>query len=57
MLQAKVAAVRGKQLRYEADRDSLGYWRTVGDFAEWEIHLTEPGQFEVSSAQAILERL
>jgi hypothetical protein len=46
-LTAKVASLRGKQLRYEAEQDCLGYWRTQGDFAEWEIQVDEARRYEI----------
>jgi len=46
-LAGSTAAARGKQVRYEAVHDSLGYWRSEGDYVEWEVEVTEPGRYEV----------
>lgn len=46
-LSAKSATARGGMLRYEPDRDCLGYWRKKGDYAEWLIDLPKAGNFKV----------
>lgn len=46
-LSGRSARLRGKSLRYEADKDSIGYWRTQGDFAEWEVELPAPMRFDL----------
>ena len=46
-LPAATAKIRGKQLRYEADRNCLGYWRTTGDFPEWEFSVEKAGTYDV----------
>ena len=38
-LPGAAASLRGKALRYESDRDSIGYWRHEGDYAEWELEI------------------
>ncbi|MEE2941288.1 MAG: hypothetical protein VX460_12940, partial [Planctomycetota bacterium] len=38
-LPGAAASLRGKALRYEGDRDSIGYWRHEGDYAEWELKI------------------
>ena len=38
-LPGAAASLRGKALRYEGERDSIGYWRHRGDFAEWELEI------------------
>ncbi|MEM6571347.1 MAG: FAD-dependent oxidoreductase [Planctomycetota bacterium] len=47
VLQARHATVRGGMLRYEPDRDALGYWRRRGDFAEWEARVDADGPYDV----------
>ena len=51
-LDAKSAAVRGKQLRYEGDRDCLGYWRDRDDFPAWEVRVNQPGRYAVEATYA-----
>ena len=46
-LMADTATARGKQVRYEASRQSLGFWRSKGDYVEWEVEAAKPGQYEV----------
>lgn len=47
LLSGRQAALRGKRLQYEASRDAIGWWRTPGDHADWEIELSEPGRFRI----------
>ena len=54
-LSARVARIRGRQLRYEPERDALGYWRTSTDVAEWRIRVSEPTVFEVRMTSACPE--
>lgn len=46
-LHANSAKIRGKQLRYEAEKNCLGYWRQQGDFAEWTIQVPQKGDYRV----------
>ena len=46
-LQAGAAKLRGKQLRFEADKDCIGYWRNQGDFAEWSVNVPEERTYEL----------
>jgi len=52
ILGARSAAVRGKSLRYEPQRDCLGYWRVRDDYPEWELVLAEGGRFGLSALYA-----
>lgn len=52
MLRASDAKLRGKELRYEADQDCLGYWRTQGDYAEWAVELAAAGRYRVELVRA-----
>jgi hypothetical protein len=54
-LSARAAALRGKQLRYEADQDCLGYWRAREDFAEWTIELESAERYELRAEYACPE--
>ena len=55
VMRASEAIVSGRQLRYEAARDSLGYWRSMGDEAQWIVNVKQAGQFtlelEISCAK------
>ena len=47
ILPARDALISGRQLRYEANRDSLGYWRSLGDEALWFIQVDQGGRFKL----------
>ena len=51
-LSGRTAAARGKQVRYEASQDSLGYWRTEGDYVEWEVEASRAGRYAVRAVVA-----
>ena len=55
VMRASEAIVSGRQLRYEAARDSLGYWRSMGDEAQWIVKVEQAGHFtlelEISCAK------
>jgi len=46
-LEARRAQIQGTQLRYESDRNCLGYWRTVTDYPGWRIKIDKPMVFDV----------
>ncbi|MCB9918625.1 MAG: FAD-dependent oxidoreductase [Planctomycetes bacterium] len=48
VLCASSARVRGPSLRYEADRDCLGYWRTDQAWPEWAIRTAHPAEWRVT---------
>lgn len=52
-LQARDARVHGTRLRYEPEpyKNVLGYWTEVGDWADWDLTLTEPGEYEIEVQQ------
>ena len=39
-------------MRYGASQDSLGYWRTEGDYVEWEVEASRAGRYEVRAVVA-----
>ena len=45
-LTGQSARIRGTQLRYEPERDALGYWRTSTDAAEWKIRVPVETSFD-----------
>jgi len=45
VMPARDAIISGRQLRYEANRDSLGYWRSLGDEARWLVEIDTAGRF------------
>src|SRR2546421_2931166 len=48
-LAASNAVTHGTQLRYEpaTNKNCLGYWTKVEDWAEWQFDVTKPGLFEI----------
>ena len=52
-LQASEARVHGTRLRYEPEpyKNVLGYWTEVGDWADWDLTIAEPGQYEIEVQQ------
>ena len=48
MLEARSAITRGKLLRYEADRNCLGYWRNTDDFVEWKFQADDRARYELA---------
>src|SRR5215471_185202 len=50
VLQARDACLRGGAIKYEfgPQRDNIGYWFNSQDYADWDVQVTKPGQFEVS---------
>ncbi len=52
-LHACDARVRGSKLRYEPEpnKNVLGYWTEVGDWAEWEFEAPAAGAYEVEVQQ------
>ncbi len=46
-LPAADARTSGRSIRYEAERDSLGWWRAPGDTAGWAVELPRDGGFRV----------
>jgi len=48
-LAASNAVVHGAQLRYEpaTNKNCLGFWTKVEDWADWEFKVTQPGAFDL----------
>ena len=47
LLTAQSGKPRGKQVRYEAEQNCLGYWRTQGDYAEWAVSVPADGEYRL----------
>lgn len=52
-LLAKTATTWSESMRYEPkeEKNCLGFWTEVDDFAEWEFVTAKPGRYKVSVAQ------
>ncbi|MCA8969843.1 MAG: FAD-dependent oxidoreductase [Planctomycetes bacterium] len=55
-LSASSARVRGPSLRYEPDRDCLGYWRTDAAWPEWAIRTTHPAEWRITIELACTDK-
>ncbi|MDE0889697.1 MAG: FAD-dependent oxidoreductase [Phycisphaerales bacterium] len=54
-LTARSARIHGTQLRYEPERDALGYWRTSTDSAAWSVRIPVEMTFDVVAMYACPE--
>ena len=52
-LHAKAARVHAKTMRYEPqpNKNVLGYWTEVGDWADWQFEVPKTGRYEVEIQQ------
>lgn len=53
VLHGREAKVRGTMLRYEPEphKQTLGYWKSVEDAAEWTFAVATPGEYEIEVLQ------
>jgi len=51
-LPAVEAELDGRQVRYEPDKDCIGYWTEPRDRVQWEFEISRPGAFAVTLIQA-----
>jgi hypothetical protein len=47
ILNAQDAVVHGKRLRYQSQKDALGYWFNADDWISWQFEITKPGKLVV----------
>jgi hypothetical protein len=52
VLQARDVVVHGKTVRYEPDKNTIGYWTKPSDWVSWELEITQPGTFTVEMFEA-----
>jgi hypothetical protein len=52
VLQARDVVVHGTTVRYEPDKNTIGYWTKPKDWVSWELEITEPGTFTVEMFEA-----
>ena len=52
VLQARDVVVHGKTVRYEPDKNTIGYWTKPEDWVSWELEITQPGTFTVEMFEA-----
>lgn len=53
VLPARAAKIHGKTLRYEPEpqKETLGFWKEAGDWAEWTFAVPHPGKYRVEILQ------
>ena len=52
VLQARDVVVHGKTVRYEPDKNTIGYWTKPEDWVSWELEITQPGTLTVEMFEA-----
>ncbi len=52
LLTARDATVHGAKLRYEPQKDTLGYWFNAGDWVSWDFEITHPAKLFVDLTQS-----
>jgi hypothetical protein len=52
VLSGRYATIHGAKLRYEREKDTLGYWFNADDWVSWEFEITQPRKFFVDLEQS-----
>jgi arylsulfatase A len=52
VLQARDVVVHGKTVRYEPDKNTIGYWTKPDDWVSWELEIMHPDTFSVEMFEA-----
>ena len=52
VLSARDVVVHGKTVRYEPDKNTIGYWTKPDDWVSWELEVTHPDTFTVEMFEA-----
>ncbi len=52
VLQARDVVVHGTTVRYEPDKNTIGYWTKPDDWVSWELEIAQPGTFTVEMFEA-----
>ena len=52
VLPARDVVVHGKTVRYEPDKNTIGYWTKPDDWVSWELEVTHPDTFTVEMFEA-----
>jgi arylsulfatase A len=52
ILQARDVVVHGTTVRYEPDKNTIGYWTKPADWVSWELEITQPETFTVEMFEA-----
>ncbi len=47
VIRARDVIVHGARVRYEKDKDTIGYWTNVADWVSWNVAIERPGKFNV----------
>jgi hypothetical protein len=52
LLHAKDVTIHGSRVRYEPDKNTIGYWTRAEDWVSWDLAIKQPGKFEVEMLAA-----
>jgi Thioredoxin-like len=52
VLPARDVVVHGKTVRYEPDKNTIGYWTKPDDWVSWELEITHPDAFTIEMFEA-----
>jgi hypothetical protein len=52
VLQARDVVIHGTTVRYEPDKNTIGYWTKPADWVSWELEITRPDTFTVEMFEA-----
>ncbi|HEV2971862.1 MAG TPA: hypothetical protein VGY55_17945 [Pirellulales bacterium] len=47
LLEARDVVIHGTTVRYEPDKNTIGYWSKQTDWVSWELEMNQPGTFSV----------
>jgi len=48
LLKGADAELHGETIKYEDDKDCVGFWTNAGDWASWNLEVAKPGTFQVT---------
>ena len=52
LLHAKDVSIHGSHVRYEPDKNTIGYWTRAEDWVSWDLSIKQPGKFEIEMLAA-----
>ena len=47
MLHAKDVTIHGSRVRFEPEKNTIGYWTRAEDWVSWDLAIKQPGKFEI----------
>jgi hypothetical protein len=52
VLQARDVEIHGSKVRYEPDKNTIGYWTRAEDWVSWNLEIKQPGKFQIELLSA-----